>query len=141
GRTGVNMAPATLARIAAVFPNVFAVKEASGSLDQVSDTLALAPKGFTVLSGDDALTVPMMALGAKGVISVLSNVLPRESAKMVAAALAGDFKAAAAWHLKLLPAMRALFVETNEPRLPLTPATAATRAALKAAWKKAGLKL
>jgi len=157
GRTGVNMAPATLARIAAAYPNVFAVKEASGSLEQVSETLLATPKGFTVLSGDDSLTVPMMALGAKGVISVLSNVLPKESAKMVAAALAGDFKAAAAWHLRLLPPMRALFVETNpipvkaaaammgfgsaEPRLPLTPATAATRATLKAAWKKAGLRL
>ena len=157
GRTGVNMAPATLARIVAAYRNVFAVKEASGSLDQVSETLSACPKGFTVLSGDDSLTVPMMALGATGVISVLSNVLPKESAKMVAAALKGDFKAAAAWHLKLLPAMRALFVETNpipvkaatamlgfgsaEPRLPLTPATPATRAALKAAWKKAGLKL
>jgi 4-hydroxy-tetrahydrodipicolinate synthase len=157
GRTAVNMAAATLVRIAAAFPNVVAVKEASGSLDQVSETLALAPKGFTVLSGDDSLTVPMMAIGAKGVISVLSNVAPKESAKMVAAALAGDFKAAAAWHLRLLPAMKALFVETNpipvkaaaemlgfgsaEPRLPLTPATAATRAALKAAFKKAGLRL
>lgn len=157
GRTGVNMQPATLARIANAFRNVVAVKEASGSLDQVSETLLACPKGFTVLSGDDSLTVPMMSVGAKGVVSVLSNVLPKETAAMVRAALAGDYKRAAAWHLRLLPVMKSLFVETNpipvkaaaarlgfgspEPRLPLTPATPATVAALKAAWKKAGLRL
>ncbi|MBI3299971.1 MAG: 4-hydroxy-tetrahydrodipicolinate synthase [Elusimicrobia bacterium] len=157
GRTGVNMAPATLARIARALPSVVAVKEASGSLDQVSETLSMCPKGFTVLSGDDSLTVPMMAVGAKGVISVLSNVLPKESALMVKAALAGDYKAAAARHLALFPLVKALFAETNPIpvkaaaelmglcsgalRLPLTPAVPATRAALKAAWKKAGLKL
>ncbi|MBI2362945.1 MAG: 4-hydroxy-tetrahydrodipicolinate synthase [Elusimicrobia bacterium] len=157
GRTGVNLAPATLARIAHNIPSVVAVKEAAGSLDQVSEVLTLAPKGFTVLSGDDSLTVPMMAVGAKGVVSVLSNVLPKEVAQMTAAALRGDFKRAAALHLALFPLVKALFVETNPipvkaaaamlgfgsdaPRLPLTPATAATRAALKAAWKKAGLAL
>ncbi|MBI5598088.1 MAG: 4-hydroxy-tetrahydrodipicolinate synthase [Elusimicrobia bacterium] len=157
GRTGVNMAPATLARIAHNIPSVVAVKEASGSLDQVSEILTLCPKGFTVLSGDDSLTVPMMSVGAKGVISVLSNLLPRETAQMTAAALRGDFKKAAALHLRLFPLVKSLFVETNPipvkaaasmmgfgsdaPRLPLTPATAATRAALKAAWKKAGLAL
>ncbi len=157
GRTGVNMAPATLARIAGRCRSVVAVKEASGSLDQVSETLALCPPGFTVLSGDDSLSVPMMALGAKGVISVLSNVLPRETARMVACALKGDFKAAARLHLRLFPVIKALFVETNPipvkaaaemkgfgsaaPRLPLTPAAAATRRALTAAFKKAGFPL
>ena len=157
GRTGVNMSPATLARIAHNIPAVVAVKEAAGSLDQVSEILTLCPKGFTVLSGDDSLTVPMMAVGAKGVVSVLSNVLPREVSRMTAAALRGDFKTAAAMHLRLFPLVKALFVETNPipvkaaasmlgfgsetPRLPLTPAAATTRAALRAAWKKAGLGL
>ena len=157
GRTGVNMAPATLARIADRCRNVVAVKEASGSLDQVSETFQLAPKGFTVLSGDDSLTVPMMSLGAAGVISVLSNVLPRETSRVVAAARNGDFKTAARLHLTLFPVIKALFVETNPipvkaaaamkgfgsgiPRLPLTPATPSTRQALKAAFKKAGFRL
>lgn len=157
GRTSLNMAPATLAKIAHALPAVVAVKEASGSLDQVSETLALCPKGFTVLSGDDSLSVPMMSIGAKGVISVLSNLLPKQSAQLVKDALQGDFKTAAARHHALFPLIKALFAETNpipvkaaaqlmglcdgSLRLPLTPATPATRAGLKAAWKKAGLTL
>ncbi|MDE2293290.1 MAG: 4-hydroxy-tetrahydrodipicolinate synthase [Elusimicrobia bacterium] len=157
GRTGVNMAPATLARVARARRNVIAVKEASGSLDQVSETLRLCPPGFTVLSGDDSLTVPMMSVGASGVISVVSNVLPRETSRMVAAAARGDFRTAGALHRRLFPVMKALFVETNpipvkaaaelmglgsgKTRLPLTPAAAATRDALRAAWKAAGLRL
>ena len=156
GRTGANLAPATLARIAAACRNVVAVKEAAGSLDQVSEILSLMP-GFTVLSGDDGLTVPMMSVGAKGVVSVASNVFPREMARMTAAAAKGDFRTAGKLHLRLFPAFKALFLETNpipvkaaakllgfgdgNPRLPLTPMTPAARTAMLAAFRKAGLRL
>jgi 4-hydroxy-tetrahydrodipicolinate synthase len=149
GRTAVNILPQTLRRIAADCPNVVAVKEASGSLDQVSEIVVGAPPGFAVLSGDDSLTVPMMAVGACGVISVAANVVPKETAAMCAAALAGDFKKARRLHLGLFPLVKALFVETNPipvkaalemmglcggaPRLPLTPLAAANRAALRRA--------
>ncbi|HAH05171.1 MAG TPA: 4-hydroxy-tetrahydrodipicolinate synthase [Elusimicrobia bacterium] len=139
GRTGVNLQPATLARIAADCPNAEAVKEASGSLDQVSEILSLCRPGFSVLSGDDSLTLPMMAVGAQGTISVVSNLLPRETARMCAAALAGDYAKARRLHLQLFPLVKALFIETNpipvkaaahamglcanELRLPLTPMT------------------
>lgn len=152
GRTGVNIQPATLARLAEDCPTIVAVKEASGSLDQVSEILALTSPGFTVLSGDDSLTLPMMALGAKGVISVVANVAPRQTQELCAAALKGDRRRAAALHLKLFPLIKSLFVETNpipvkaalglmglcrpEPRLPLTPLTPERRPALKKALKE-----
>ncbi len=155
GRTGVNMFPRTLLRIAAQLPSVRAVKEAAGSLDQVSEILALCPKGFTVLSGDDSLTLPMMSVGAKGVVSVVSNILPRETQRLCDLALRGDYKAAAKLHLKLFPFIKALFVETNpipvkaaahalglcseDLRLPLTTISPDARKTLLAALKKAGL--
>jgi 4-hydroxy-tetrahydrodipicolinate synthase len=137
------------------FPSIIAVKEAAGSLDQVSEILALTRTGFTVLSGDDSLTVPMMSIGAKGVISVVANVAPRETQALCAAALKGDYRKAAALHLKLFPLVKSLFIETNpipvkaalammglcrpEPRLPLTPLSAESRPALKKALKDFGL--
>lgn len=152
GRTGVNMAPKTLARLAKDCPTIVAVKEAAGSLDQVSEILTLTKTGFTVLSGDDSLTVPMMSVGAKGVISVAANVAPKETQAVCAAALKGDYKKAAALHLKLFPLIKSLFIETNpipvkaalgmmgqcrpEPRLPLTPLSAENRPALKKALKE-----
>ena len=155
GRTGVNMAPQTLARIAQDLPSVRAVKEAAGSLDQVSEILALCPKGFTVLSGDDSLTLPMMAVGAKGVVSVVSNILPRETQRLCALALKGDFSAAAKLHLRLFPVIKALFVETNpipvkaaahklglcsdELRLPLTTISPEVRKKLQKALSDYGL--
>jgi 4-hydroxy-tetrahydrodipicolinate synthase len=155
GRTAVNVAPATIARLAKDCPNVVAVKEAAGSLDQVSEILTLAPKGFTVMSGDDSLTIPMMSVGARGVVSVVANVAPKQTAALVSAFLKGDVKKAAALHLKLFPLIKALFVETNpipvkaalgmlglcrpEPRLPLTPLSAAARPAVKKALKDFGL--
>jgi len=157
GRTGANLLPATLARLAKTCKNIVATKEASGSLDQVSEVLSLCPAGFTVLSGDDALTVPMMAVGAKGVISVVSNILPRESAGMVEAALQGDFTAARKMHFRLFPVIKALFIETNpipvkaaakmaghcaaEPREPLTLITAASRRILAKTIRDAGFRL
>ena len=152
GRTGVNMAPATLARIAAAYPNIFAVKEASGSIEQVSETILACPKGFTVLSATTSLTVPMMALGAKG-SSACSERRPKESAKMVAARSPATQAAppgtcaccrrcgrssSRPTPSRSKPPPRC-WVSARRPRLPLTPATAATRAALEAAFKKAGL--
>ncbi|MBO4555281.1 MAG: 4-hydroxy-tetrahydrodipicolinate synthase [Elusimicrobiales bacterium] len=120
GRTGVNMQPQTIISIAKECRNVIGVKEASGSLDQVSEIVRLAnaaageiPQGFAVISGDDSLTVPMMSVGASGVISVVSNIYPCETAEMCRAAANGDFKSAAAFHYKLFPAIKALFSETN----------------------------
>jgi 4-hydroxy-tetrahydrodipicolinate synthase len=155
GRTAVNILPKTLLRLAADCSNVVAVKEASGDIDQVSEILAGAPKGFAVLSGDDSLTVPMMAVGATGVISVAANVAPHQIAAMCAAALAGDFKKARGLHLKLFPFVKALFVETNpipvkaalemmglcggKPRLPLTTLTSANRPLLRRQLADCGL--
>jgi 4-hydroxy-tetrahydrodipicolinate synthase len=155
GRTAVNISPKTVLRLAADCPNVQAVKEASGSLDQASEIAAGAPRGFAVLSGDDSLTVPMMAVGASGVISVAANVAPRLTAAMCAAALAGDFSKARGLHRKLFPLVKALFVETNPipvkaalemmgfcggaPRLPLTALTAANRPLLRRELAACGL--
>ena len=110
GRTGVSISPDTIARLAGDFPNIVAVKEASGSVDNVS---ALVGKGMIVLSGDDSLTLPMMAVGAKGVISVASNPAPGQVSAMVNAALKGDFKKASSLHHKLWPLFKGLFVETS----------------------------
>jgi 4-hydroxy-tetrahydrodipicolinate synthase len=152
GRTGVNVAPATIARVARDCKNVVAVKEAAGSLDQVSEILALTPSDFTVMSGDDSLTLPMMAVGARGVVSVLANIAPKETQALCDAFKKGELKKAQALHLRLFPLIRMLFVETNpipvkaalelmglcraEPRLPLTPLSAAARPALKKALKE-----
>lgn len=112
GRTSVNMTPETIARTAQL-PNVVGIKEGSGSLGQVSEIIHQCGEAFTILSGDDPLTVPMMALGAKGVITVTANVAPKEMANMVNAALAGNFAEARTWHFKLAPLFNALFYETN----------------------------
>ncbi|PIR19661.1 MAG: 4-hydroxy-tetrahydrodipicolinate synthase [Elusimicrobia bacterium CG11_big_fil_rev_8_21_14_0_20_64_6] len=155
GRTGVNILPKTLARLAKDFPSIVAVKEAAGSLDQISEILALTPPHFTVLSGDDSLTLPMMSVGAKGVVSVVANVAPKETQALCAAFLKGDVKKARALHHKLFPLIKSLFIETNpipvkaalammgacrpEPRLPLTPLSTENRRALKKALKEFGL--
>jgi 4-hydroxy-tetrahydrodipicolinate synthase len=112
GRTGSNILPETLARLADV-PNIVGVKEASGSMEQVSDIHRLCGERLTILSGDDSLTLPLMALGGKGVIAVITNIMPRETRELAAAALAGDFARARELHYKMLPLMRALFLETN----------------------------
>jgi len=156
-RTGVNILPQTLARMAKELPTVIAVKEAAGSLDQVSEILQLtaAIPGFTVLSGDDSLTLPMMSIGARGVVSVVANIAPRATQALCAAALAGDYNKAARMHRKLFPLIKSLFVETNpipvkaalsmmgacrpEPRLPLTPLSPENRPALKKALKEFNL--
>ncbi|HEX9186987.1 MAG TPA: 4-hydroxy-tetrahydrodipicolinate synthase [Vicinamibacteria bacterium] len=112
GRTGCNVDPATLARLAAI-PHVAAVKEASGNITQICEVLKAVPDGFLVLSGDDALTLPAMAVGARGVISVASNEVPGEMAELVEAAERNDFAAARKVHARLLPLMLGNFAESN----------------------------
>ena len=113
GRTGVNIAAETTLAIAAECPNIIGIKEASGNISQVMEILRSRPAGFRVISGDDALTYPMLALGADGVISVIANALPKEMSDMVRFALKGDFKHALPLHNRLLPLMHAIFDEGN----------------------------
>lgn len=112
GRTGCNMDAATVARLATL-PTVVGVKEASGNIQQMAEILRAVPPGFIVLSGDDAITVPLMAIGGRGIISVASNEVPAEMAQMVEAAERGDFAAARAMHHRLLPLLLVNFVESN----------------------------
>ncbi len=113
GRTGVNIAAETTLAIAAECPNVIGIKEASGNISQVMEILRNRPQGFRVISGDDALTYPLLALGADGVISVIANALPKETSDMVHLAVKGDFKHALSIHYRLLPLMHAIFDEGN----------------------------
>jgi 4-hydroxy-tetrahydrodipicolinate synthase len=112
-RTAVNVETDTLARLSRDCRNIVGVKEASGSLDQMSQVIAACGPDFTVLSGDDNLTLPLMAIGGRGVISVIANIVPRETSEMTHAALDGDWKRARELHYKLYPLARAAFLETN----------------------------
>src|SRR3989344_9571503 len=113
GRTGINMETATLARLAKEHSNIVGVKEASGSIAQMMDVISTLPKNFTVLSGDDNLALPLMSLGGKGVISVASNIIPKEMHTLTEFALNDDFKNAAQLHYELLPLLKGIFIETN----------------------------
>ena len=113
GRTGVNLETATLARLAKEHSSIVAVKEASGNISQMMEVISTLPKNFVVLSGDDNLTLPLMPLGGKGVISVASNIIPREMHELVELALNGDFESAANLHYKLLSLFKGIFIETN----------------------------
>ena len=112
GRTACNMEAETTLELAE-HPNIVSVKEASGNADQVSEIIRHRPEGFTVLSGDDSLTLPLMALGAEGVISVISNAVPAAMARLVNAFDAGDHAHAKDLHYRMLPLMRDAFVESN----------------------------
>jgi 4-hydroxy-tetrahydrodipicolinate synthase len=112
GRTGCNIEPATVARLAAI-ENIVGVKEASGNVTQMAEVCRAVPDDFLVVSGDDALTVPLMAIGGRGIISVASNVMPAEMVSMVEAAEQGDFATARAVHTRLLPLLLVNFVESN----------------------------
>lgn len=152
GRTGVNIEPETVASLAGI-PNVVAIKEASGSLDQVSGILSRCD--ITVLSGDDSLTFPMMALGAKGVVSVLANILPSRVAEMASLFLDGDIESARRLHFELYRLSKDLFIETNpipvkaalammgkireEYRLPLCPLSNENRKKLERLLNEYGL--
>jgi 4-hydroxy-tetrahydrodipicolinate synthase len=122
GRTGCNVDPATLVKLSAI-PNIIGVKEASGNIQQVCEVCRAVPQEFIVLSGDDAVTLPLMAVGGRGVVSVVSNEVPREMSQMVEAAERGDFAAARKIHTSLLPLMLANFVESNP--IPVKTAMAA----------------
>ena len=113
GRTGANMLPDTVLRLAQDVPNIRGIKEASGKYDQVSEILRRAPEGFAVLSGDDDMTLAFMATGAHGVISVASNVAPKEVTEMVEAVQRGDYDSARTLHHRLFPLFKACFVESN----------------------------
>jgi 4-hydroxy-tetrahydrodipicolinate synthase len=153
-RTSVNLLPETVARLAA-HPNIVAIKEATGSLLQGSEVLALCGDKIDVLSGDDFITFPLMACGAKGVISVTANIMPKEIAAMVDAFLAGNMEEARRLHLTLLKINNAMFIETNpapvktalglmgkcsaELRLPLAPMSGDNSARLSLVMKEYGL--
>ncbi len=152
GRTGTNVLPKTVAALSAV-PNIVAIKEAAGSVDQVSQILSECD--ITVLSGDDSLTMPMMAVGASGVISVAANVMPARTAQMCASMAQGDVATARKIHLEMFALFKSLFIETNPMpvkaalarmgriennlRLPLTPMLPEKFAELEAVLKKLGL--
>lgn len=113
GRTGVNLSAETTLTLANECPNIIGIKEASGNLQQVMEILRQRPDGFRVISGDDALTFPMLTLGADGVISVMANALPKEMSDMVRLAMKGDLKKALPLHYRMLPLMNAIFEEGN----------------------------
>ena len=112
GRTGCNIDAATLARLATI-PRVIGVKEASGNIQQMVEICRAVPGDFLVLSGDDALTLPLMAIGGRGLISVASNTVPAEMARMIEAAERGDYAAARQMHQRLVPLMLGNFIESN----------------------------
>jgi 4-hydroxy-tetrahydrodipicolinate synthase len=113
GRTGVNLAAETTLTLANECPNIIGIKEASGNIQQAMEILRQRPAGFRVISGDDALTYPLLALGADGVISVIANALPKEMSDMVRLAMKGDLKKALPLQMKMLPLMNAIFDEGN----------------------------
>ena len=112
-RTGVDMLPETFARLYSDFPNVIGIKEATGKVSRVSDMINLTNKEVIILSGDDALTLPMMSVGAKGVISVANNIVPKDIAQMCKYALEGNFDKALEIHNKYWKLFKTLFIETN----------------------------
>ncbi|HLX43807.1 MAG TPA: 4-hydroxy-tetrahydrodipicolinate synthase [Bryobacteraceae bacterium] len=154
GRTGVNIEPGTLARLAEI-RNIIGVKEASGNIGQMARVVHEVPEKFLVLSGDDSITIPLVALGGRGIISVASNEIPAEMTRIAQLAMAGDFAGARALQRTWLPLMEINFVESNpipvkvamammgllEPifRLPMTPPSEANRAKIEAVLKASGL--
>jgi 4-hydroxy-tetrahydrodipicolinate synthase len=154
GRTSVNMLPETVARLAEL-PEVVAIKEASGNLGQMAEIVKLAGDNITLLSGDDNVTLPVLALGGKGVVSVVANIVPKDTSDMVNAWLEGDIEKARGLFYKLFPLCQAMFYETNpvpvktslalmgkireELRLPLVPMSSANVERLKKALHDYGL--
>jgi 4-hydroxy-tetrahydrodipicolinate synthase len=155
GRTSCNISAATTLRLAERHENVVVTKEASGNFSQIMEILRDRPKNFRVFSGDDATALPLISLGADGLVSVISNELPKETSRMVEAALKGSFTVARKMHYKILPLMEANFVESSPApckfvmkemglleenlRLPLVPITAAARDRLRTAMKASGI--
>ena len=112
-RTGVNIEPETVSKLAADCKNIVGIKEASGSLEQMSRIKSLCPQGFALISGDDALTLPVLAIGGTGVISVIANIVPRDVANMIEEFEKGNLKKAQIAHYRLLPLIKTMFIETN----------------------------
>lgn len=155
GRTGSNVLPDTQLKLAADFKNIVATKEASGNMDQIMHIIHNAPKGFSILSGDDSLTLPMIACGSMGVVSVISNYAPKLMSDLVKFSLQGKFDKALSIHNKLFNLMNLNFIESNPvptkavlsvlgiiddyARLPLQSATAETKRKLNQGLKQAGL--
>jgi 4-hydroxy-tetrahydrodipicolinate synthase len=152
GRCGVEISVKVMERLRAKFPHVAHIKEAGGSVDRVDQIISALGKDMTVLSGDDSLTLPFMSVGAKGVISVASNLYPKQVSQLVALALKEDYVKARALHRRLYPVVKAIFIESNpapikaalaeaglisseEVRLPLSPLTAESRKVLLATLK------
>ena len=156
GRVGVNMTAQTTLRLARECENIVAVKEASGNFTQIDDIIKNKPKDFDVLSGDDGITFPLMTLGAKGVISVIGNALPKEFGKMVRLAANGEFETALQIHHRFAELFKLLFVDgnpagvkamlnnmgllENELRLPLVPAKITTMSEIAAIIKELNIK-
>jgi 4-hydroxy-tetrahydrodipicolinate synthase len=154
GRTSVNVEPATLKRLAEI-DNIVGVKEASGNIGQMASVLHQVPESFNVLSGDDSITIPLVALGGRGIISVVSNEIPGEMTRLTQLAMAGDFAGARAMQRTWLPLMDVNFVESNPIpvkaamammglceavwRLPMTPPSAQSQAKIEAVLKAVGL--
>jgi len=154
GRTGVNLLPETIGRLAKI-KNIVGIKEASGSLQQISDVIKLCPETFSVLSGDDFVTLPLLAVGGKGVISVTANVVPGDVANLCKSFERGDYTEARRLHYRLLPLNNAMFFETNpipvktalglmgkispELRLPLSPMSTANLEKLRKVMQEYGL--
>ncbi|GAB6157569.1 4-hydroxy-tetrahydrodipicolinate synthase [Desulfotomaculum varum] len=113
GRTGINVLPATVARLAKDVPNIVAIKEAAGNIDQVSELRSLLPEDFAIYSGDDSMTLPMLSLGAKGVISVAAHVAGKQMQAMIDAFTSGNTTLAANMHKNLYPLFKGLFITTN----------------------------
>ena len=153
-RTGVNLEPATVLRLAEI-KNIVGIKESSGSIAQITELITQAPRGFAVLSGDDGMMLPVIALGGAGLVSVASNPIPAQMAQMVGAALAGDWAKARAINAKYLALMKAHFLEPSPApvkavlalmgrieeklRLPMVPVGAATRQKLEKLVSELGL--
>jgi 4-hydroxy-tetrahydrodipicolinate synthase len=154
GRTGCNVEPATLARLAQI-ENIVGVKEASGNISQMANVLHEVPANFTVLSGDDAVTIPLISLGGRGIISVVSNEIPAEMTQLAQAALRGEYQSARKIQARYLPLMNVNFVESNPIpvkaamalmnlleavyRLPLCPPSAANLAKIQQVLETVGL--
>ena len=154
GRTGCNVDPATLMRLCSI-PQVVAVKEASGNMTQMAEVCGSVPDDFIVLSGDDALTLPLMAIGGRGIISVASNEIPAEMSRMVELAEQGDFDGARALHKRFLPLLMVNFIESNPIpvksamasmgllqevyRLPMVPPRAASKQRIEAVLHAVGV--
>lgn len=155
-RTSSNISAATTLRLASTHENIVATKEASGNFSQVMEIIAGRPRNFRVFSGDDATMLPLVSLGADGLVSVCANEMPKEAARMVSKAIDGGHTAARKLHYQLLPLMEANFVESSPApckfvmkemglleenlRLPLVPVTAETRAKLRAVLKEVGIR-